>query len=402
MKHAASPLTTVEAGNGFDDLTAFGNAVGDARIVALGEASHGTREFFQMKHRLLEYLVKEKGFTVFAIEANYPEVLAVDAYVKTGAGNAQAALQGTYFWTWYTREVLDQIEWMRNYNKTRPAGTRALSFTGFDMQFAGVAQASAQAFLQKVGGAKPPPPQTKDKVSDAKALLARFDANREVYVKASSQNEYDVARQCALVAVQARTQEAGGMMVAVQKRDEAMANNVKWLFNTAHPGEKIVLWAHNGHVAGSPYGQGDMKPMGTYLREAFGKDLYIVGFAFNKGAIRAVPMHDGKMTGAAQPLPVSPALPGTADALFAQTQMPRFFLNMDDIAQDSALGKWLHAPQVTRMPGAAWDKDRPNNFAVPVAFGKTYDGLVFVSESHASQALDWLPVPPPKKAPLPK
>ena len=63
----AAPLATTEPGGNRDDLAAFGKAVGDARIVSLGEATHGTREFFQLKHRLLEYLVAEKGFTVLAM-----------------------------------------------------------------------------------------------------------------------------------------------------------------------------------------------------------------------------------------------------------------------------------------------------------------------------------------------
>ena len=110
VKADAVPLTTVEAGHDNADLAAFGKAVGDAPVVALGEASHGTREFFQMKHRLLEYLVTQKGFTVFALEANWPETAAVDRYIKTGQGDPKAALAGLYFWTWNTEEVLDMIE----------------------------------------------------------------------------------------------------------------------------------------------------------------------------------------------------------------------------------------------------------------------------------------------------
>jgi hypothetical protein len=82
LKLRAHKLATAEAGNGFEDLKAFGDAVGDARIVALGEATHGTREFFQMKHRLLEYLVREKGFTVLAREQNWPDALALDRYIE--------------------------------------------------------------------------------------------------------------------------------------------------------------------------------------------------------------------------------------------------------------------------------------------------------------------------------
>ncbi len=133
LRQRAVPLTTAEAGNPYQDLAAFGKAIGDARVVALGEATHGTREIFQMKHRLLEYLVKEKGFTVFAIEANWPESMAVDRYIKTGEGDPRKALADMYFWTWQTEEVLAMVEWMRAYNQA--AGSRPqVSFTSFDMQ----------------------------------------------------------------------------------------------------------------------------------------------------------------------------------------------------------------------------------------------------------------------------
>ena len=71
----AIPLTTVEAGHGFADMHPLQAIVGNARIVALGEATHGTREFFQLKHRMLEFLVSEMGFTIFGIEATMPESL---------------------------------------------------------------------------------------------------------------------------------------------------------------------------------------------------------------------------------------------------------------------------------------------------------------------------------------
>jgi hypothetical protein len=74
------PFNSVVAGKGFDDLTGLNRLIGDARIVALGEASHGTAEFFQMKHRLLEYLVERKGFTLFAIEGNFPEARIAESW----------------------------------------------------------------------------------------------------------------------------------------------------------------------------------------------------------------------------------------------------------------------------------------------------------------------------------
>ena len=108
--------------------------VGQARVVALGEATHGTREFFQLKHRMLEFLVEEMGFRVFAIEANWPECLAINDYVLHGEGDPEEALAGIYFWTWNTEEVLELIEWMRRYNAD-PAHEQKLKFYGVDMQY---------------------------------------------------------------------------------------------------------------------------------------------------------------------------------------------------------------------------------------------------------------------------
>ena len=117
MRAHAVPIATAEAGHGFADLAPLKQIIGDARIVSVGEATHGTREFFQLKHRLFEYLATELGFTIFAIEANWPESLAIDEYVQTGKGDPQKALDGIYFWTWNTEEVLDLIRWMRRYNE---------------------------------------------------------------------------------------------------------------------------------------------------------------------------------------------------------------------------------------------------------------------------------------------
>src|SRR6185312_15568712 len=118
LRKQAIPIATAEAGNGFDDLQRLKKVVGNARIVALGEGTHGTHEFFQMKHRLVEFLASEMGFTLFAIEANLPEAARVNDYILNGRGDPREALKGLYFWTWNTQEVLDMIEWMRAFNQS--------------------------------------------------------------------------------------------------------------------------------------------------------------------------------------------------------------------------------------------------------------------------------------------
>ena len=147
LKTNAIRLSTVEAGHGFADMKPLKKIIGDARIVSLGEATHGTREFFQLKHRMLEFLVKEKGFTIFSIEANMPEAYRLNDYVLNGNGDPAALIKGMYFWTWSTEEVLDMVMWMRKFNK---AGKGRLQFTGFDMQTPDVAAGIVSDFVAKV------------------------------------------------------------------------------------------------------------------------------------------------------------------------------------------------------------------------------------------------------------
>jgi erythromycin esterase-like protein len=169
VKANALAFKTPEAGNGFDDLKGLDAIIGDARIVSLGEPTHGTREAFQFKHRLLEYLVENKGFSIFSIEANMPESYALNDYVIHGKGDPRKLIAGMYFWTWRTEEVLAMVEWMRAWNEKNPpsTGKPRLEFTGFDMQTPDVAWSIADAFIAK---------HAPDLVQASAPLLARVRA----------------------------------------------------------------------------------------------------------------------------------------------------------------------------------------------------------------------------------
>jgi erythromycin esterase len=123
--------------------------IGNARVVALGEATHGTHEFFQLKHRMLEFLVSEMNFNVFAIEANMPEGFDLNEYVLNGKGDPERLLSGLYFWTWDTEEVLRLIRWMRQYNADE-RHQRKVKFYGFDMQAPVRPVKVALAYLRRI------------------------------------------------------------------------------------------------------------------------------------------------------------------------------------------------------------------------------------------------------------
>jgi len=166
IKRTAHPFDTCAPRDDQRDLAFLDKLVGDAHIVALGEGTHGTSEFFQMKHRVVRYLATKKGFTVFAIEANMPEAYRVNDYVLTGRGDPRALLDGMYFWTWDTHEVLDMIEWMRAFNAS---GKGRIQFTGFDMQTPDTAAAIARRTLAKVDTAA---------VDSVSALLRQLQQSR--------------------------------------------------------------------------------------------------------------------------------------------------------------------------------------------------------------------------------
>ncbi len=146
IRGQAIRLTTAEAGHGFTDLQPLERLVGNARIVSLGEATHGSREFFQLKHRMVEFLASQMGFTIFSIEANMPEAYRLNDYVLNGTGDPAALIRGMYFWTWDTEEVLDMVRWMRAFNQS---GKGRVQFTGFDMQTPNVAGENVRTFVAK-------------------------------------------------------------------------------------------------------------------------------------------------------------------------------------------------------------------------------------------------------------
>ncbi|HBE70047.1 MAG TPA: hypothetical protein DDW52_18020 [Planctomycetaceae bacterium] len=127
-------LKTASPEQPLEDLEQLDSFLASPRIVALGESTHGTREIFQMKHRVFRYLVEKHGVRLFGIEASYAACLPIDAYVVTGLGDPREAIAGQGFWTWDTEEVLALVEWMRAWNQRRPEGESPLRFYGFDTQ----------------------------------------------------------------------------------------------------------------------------------------------------------------------------------------------------------------------------------------------------------------------------
>lgn len=401
IKTQAVPLATVEAGHGFRDLERMREMVGNARVVSLGEATHGTREFFQMKHRMLEFLVERMGFTVFAIEANMPEARAVNDYVLEGKGDPAKALAGLYFWTWDTEEVLEMIRWMRRYNED-PKHTNKVKFYGFDMQLPPVAFASVKGFLAKVDpegaawveaklaelGSATQSDQASDSTRkaallvDAKSLLARFDERKNAFVKAAGEDAYAWARQEARVLAQFAEMNAdarGGYL----ERDRSMAENVQWILEQ-EKGAKAVLWAHNGHVSFDPTGaMAGGASMGQHLRKTLGQDMVVLGFTFLEGGFQAIDA--GKDKRGLVPFQVKPNPKATLSKALASAGWPILALDLRKVPATGPVHDWFAQAQGHLDCGSVFSTEWEDHSIAKLKILDHFDGLFFMEKTTAAR-----------------
>lgn len=399
LRTHAVALDTVEAGHGFDDLQPLAAVIGDARVVGLGEATHGTREFFQLKHRLVEWLVVERGFTAFAIEATMPEAFELNDYVLTGRGDPQQLLAGLGFWTWDTEEVLALVRWMRHWNED-PAHPR-VRFYGFDMQYAPRAREGALRYVARVA-----PTEAKrlgeplslfryaldvktfalldagaraQLVTAAQALVDRFDAARDEWIARSSADEWAVARQLARVLVQSIANDQpdadGGL------RDRFMAENLRWIVEHEGPRGKVVAWAHNFHIGRFDDG---FRTMGSHLSEALGAAYLPIGFAFDHGSFQA---RDVDKESLLHGFEVPPMPVGSFDATLAAAGLPRLLVDLRH-PPAGVVATWLRAEHGHREFGSAFSTAWPQAKAGSMSsLAPTYDVAAFVAETTAARPL---------------
>jgi erythromycin esterase len=409
LRDNAIPLATAVPGSGFQDLEFLRAAVGDARIVSLGEATHGTREFFQLKHRVIEFCVTELGFTLIAFEANYGDVLAVNDYVLNGNGNVSDVVdRGMGLLFWKTAEVVALVEWVRAWNV---AHERKVQFHGFDMQWVA---SSVQYLLPYLRRVAPGLAATSEPVlapllsfdwygrdSNERAtvlrlieeILASFDAERARWIGQTDEMEWSLARLAAVTMDQFARTPADADEGYIW-RDRCMADNVRALLDAAGPQSKALLWAHNLHVQHAPFL--DLNAMGNFLRTAFGAQQVVIGFSFDRGGFRAV----GRTSGEIEDQTVGPAPAGFLDAALARTALPLLALDLRRVPPDGPVAAWMASKPMQRCitaqyaPETRWytplywyEKLYHYGYAFPADPRENYDLLFFVATTHPTRAM---------------
>jgi erythromycin esterase len=399
LKANAIPLRSLEPDAPFTDLEPFAGRLKDARVVAIGEATHGTREFQQFKVRMFEFLAARLGFSIFAIEANWAQSLAANDYVLYGKGTADSALAVQVNW-WQTPELRDLLRWMRNYNQDS-SHARKLKFFGFDMQDPGPPEAGLREYLRRVDpawekkaghvidllgnyGENPAyehsAPEVKQRTRDTlTALLDRFDTQKDDYIRRSSREEWVMARQNMALVKQAEVKIGDSGDGGRAARDRAMAENVKWMLDQEPPGAKIMLWAHNAHVASD---SSQHEPMGGYLRRMDGAGFVNMGFIFGKGSFRAFDMQNQRE--AEFTLGDPPG--GSVDATLAALGLPLFAI---DLRRPPAgpVAEWLGGDRRSRQIGGGYSTATPGVWIQPMRPARAFDFLIFIGKTTPSVPL---------------
>jgi len=401
LKANAIRLATVEATGDFADMAPLKARLEDARIVGMGEATHGTREFQQFKRRMFRFLVEQLGFTVFGIEANWPESLEVNRYVLGADVNPLPSLG---FGWWQTEDMMALLHWMRQYNQD-PAHTRKLKFYGFDMQVPGLAESNVIDYLGRVDpdgrvdaarvfDVLGPWGENKEyeaasaevkrlTAASLAALLRRFDERKRDYIDRSSQEAWTVARQNMVIVKQSELKLADQGELGRAARDRSMGDNVKWILDQEPPGAKMMLWAHNGHVAtAAPQDSPEHIPMGGRLRELYGDRAVSCGFVFQQGSFRAVDMAGNGVNS----FTVGPSPGGSLDATFAALGMPLFAIDLRQLPTGK-VADWFVAPHVSRQIGGGYSEATPGVWLHRMRAAQTYDLLIFVDRTTPSKPL---------------
>jgi erythromycin esterase len=173
-------------------------------------------------------------------------------------------------------------------------------------------------------------------------------------------------------------------------RDALMAENARRIIEESYPGQKVMIWAHNDHVA--TWAPGSEKTMGAHLQDAFGDQLFVLGFAGEKGEVRARRIKGANYLEARRgqyvSLRLNPPVPFSAEALFAATGLDRFGLDLRHVPPNSELARWLSRSHLLRDLGWAYDPDdQTYGYNTLTDLAAAYNALVFIAESSAAKPL---------------
>jgi erythromycin esterase len=380
LTRAAHPLRGTAPVGDLSDLRPLGAAIGETPVVALGEVVHGAHELFALKHRVFRYLVREKGFTTFALETSWTSGLRLNEYVRHGTGDPWAIMEEEFSggaWPWGVHEYLALVRWMRAHNLRHP--TRPVQFMGNDLAHPRI---PATLFARVTGYAARHHPALGVRLEGlyrglrAHASTAAFTAlpeperhriaadvrlaHRLLAAQPSGTDPvaFGWAVQHARVLAQTATlmsydfADPQQVPLAMRYRDELMADNTAWWHRQT--GQKILLSAHNGHTGYETYDPVHYPvTQGAYLRRLLGSDYLTIGTTFGHGA-STVP---DDATGAWILHRFGPPRAGSSEHLLHQVPHRAYLIDLRRTPPPAR--QWLRQTRPTRAIGPPGDPYRP-------------------------------------------
>lgn len=392
INNSLIPIKTLDPDSGYSDLQPLKEILKDKKIVGLGEATHGTHEFFVYKHRMLEFLVKEMGFKTFVIEASFTGTQTMNDYVLYGKGDPYQGLSAMGFGIWMTDEFVQMAKWIKTYNQSQPIQNR-VKFYGCDMQDG---QTSTRLIKDLLTESK----QLSPEIEESFKVMAKQWASITNGEKKSMKNTITLLKSIRLAStdsdkVNLYNQDVRALEQFVvyinsnskfyptkstEVRDEFMAENCAWIYNYTQ-GDKMMIWAHNEHVRKAKDNY-DVARMGMLLAGRFKDSYYAFGFGFGSGTIRAFDKAMGR-NGSYDVPAINNS--DSYDTAFASASSPGFILDFKTASADAGLKQFLNEQHYAYTVGAIFtDFKDTQRLLVRQKLGEAYDALIFFRKTTAA------------------
>ena len=299
--------------------------IGGARVVLLGEATHGTSEFYRMRARITQELVERKGFSIVAVEADWPDAARIDHYVRHRETPPAEWKAFTRFpeWMWRNTDVQAFVDWLHRYNMNRPYADR-VGFFGLDVYSLSTSIQAVLAYLDDVDpaaarvareryGCLTPweaDPATYGRMAlsgryrecerDVTSMLTDLLRKRLQYSERDGERYFDATQNARVVADAERYYRIMyyGSAESWNLRDRHMYDTLEALLQAGGSRAKAVVWEHNSHIGDARYtemsSRGELN-IGQLVREAYGNECYLIGFGTDSGTVAAADDWDGPM-----------------------------------------------------------------------------------------------------------
>lgn len=395
--------------------------IGNSRFVLLGEASHGTHDFYQTRAQITERLITEKGFSAVTVEADWPDAYRVNRYLQGRTDDADAVeALGSFkrfpIWMWRNTDVAEFIAWLREHNDTLTPGTRKAGFYGLDLYSLHASARAVLDYLDKVD------PEAARRARYRYACFENFGEDTQAYGYAAN---FGLSKSCEdevvsqLVEMQRRAADLASRDGRVEPDDffaaEQNARLVKnaeryyrsmfesrvssWNLRDQHMFEtlealvnhlggtsaKLAVWAHNSHLGdarATQMGQSGELNVGQLARERYGAEAVLVGFTTYTGTVTAASSWDGP----AERKRVRSALGPSYEALFHETGGRNFLLKLRG---NEWLGGVLNQQRLERAIGVIYlpESERTSHY-FHARMADQFDAVIHLDQTRAVEPLE--------------